>query len=107
DLSLFKITESVEEAATEIFRFYSNYHSMRYVGDKLVIRLKRPVDKSQLTYLNSKFKDILTNGAYEKSAALDEEANQPDLRNMPRLVFPFNRMNNGRLRQLIDFMNKS
>ena len=106
DLSLFKITDSVDEAATEIFRFYSNYHSMRYVGDKLVLRLKRPVDKSQLRYLNANFKDILSGGAYEKSGPLPDEANQPDLKNMPRLVFPFNRMNNGRLRQLIDYMNK-
>ncbi len=105
DFSLYKITSSVDEAATEIFRFYSNYHSMRYVGEKLVIRLKRPVDKSQLKHLNAKFKDILTGGEYEASKPLDEESNQPDLNKMPRLVFSFNRMNNGRLRQLIDFMN--
>ncbi|MCG3203534.1 MAG: hypothetical protein KCHDKBKB_00204 [Elusimicrobia bacterium] len=107
DQHLYKITDSVEEAASEIFRFYSNYHSMRYVKDKLVLRLKRPIDKSQLRTLNSQFKDILTEGSFEKSDPLSEESNQPDLNELPRLVFSFNRMNNGRLRQLIDFMNMS
>ncbi len=108
DLSLFKITDSVEEAATEIFRFYSNYHSMRFVGDKLVMRLKRPVDKSQLKTLNADFKGLLAkDGKFEKGSALPEEHNQPELKNLPRLIFPFNRVNNGRLRQMIDFINKS
>ncbi len=107
DLSLFKITDSVEEAATEIFRFYSNYHSMRYVGDNLVMRTKRPIDKGQLKVINAKFKDIVNKGEFITSGPLDEEANQPELKHLPRLVFPFNRTNNGRLRQLIDHLNKS
>ncbi len=107
DFSLFKITDSVEEATSEIFKFYSNYHSMRYVKDKLVIRTKRPIDKSQLKYLNTNFKSILREGAFEKSGPLPEEKNQPEVKNLPRLVFPFNRMNNGRLRVLIDFLNKT
>ena len=40
DLSLYKLTDSVEEAVDEILQFFSVYHSMRYVKNKLVLRLK-------------------------------------------------------------------
>lgn len=106
DFSLFTITDSVEEAAHEIFHFYSNYHSLRFVGKDLVMRFKNPIEKSQLRHLNDNFKDIIVGGKYTASEALKDEANQPELSKLPRLVFPFNRINNGRLRELIDFMNK-
>ncbi len=107
DLSLFKITDTVEEAVNEILRYYSNYHSLRFVGDRLVLRLQRPTTPTQLRYLNAHFKDILTGGEFQAAEALKEEENQPELKNLPRLIFKFNRVNNGRLRQLIDFMNKT
>ena len=107
DLKLFKITDSVDEAVGEIFQFYSNYHSIRYVGERLVMRLKKQVDDQQLGQLNAKFADLLKTGAFERSGPLKEEENQPELQNLPRLVFAFNRINNGRLREMIDFLNKS
>ncbi len=107
DLNLYKITDSVEEGLHEIYRFYSNYHSMRYVGDQLVLRVQNPVEDAQLRHLNNKFTDILKSGKFVRSEALKEEANQPDIKHLPRIVFPFNRINNGRLRQIIDFLNKS
>jgi uncharacterized protein (TIGR00730 family) len=107
DFGLFKITDSVETAANEIFKFYSNYHSMRYVKDQLVMRVKRPIDKSQLRYFNTKFKHLLRDGSFVKSGPLPEESNQPELKNLSRLVFPFNRMNNGGLRRLVDAINNT
>jgi uncharacterized protein (TIGR00730 family) len=107
DLSLYKVTDSVDEAVAEIVKFFSNYHSIRYVGDRLVMRFRRPIDDKQLSHLNAKFTDLLKSGVYERSGPLKEEENQPELSSLPRLVFAFNRINNGRLRQMIDFMNKS
>ena len=40
DMSLFKVTDSVEEAVLEVLNFYRVYHSMRYVGRELSLRLK-------------------------------------------------------------------
>src|SRR5262249_15221668 len=37
DLSLFKVTENVDEAVGEILGFFRNYHSMRYVHNQLVL----------------------------------------------------------------------
>lgn len=106
DLNIYKITNSVEDAVHEIYKYYSNYHSLRYVGDRLVMRFQRPIEDAQLRHLNSNFKDILKSASFIRSGPLKEETNQPELKNLPRLVFPFNRVNNGRLRQLIDFMNQ-
>jgi hypothetical protein len=105
DLHLYKITDSAEEAADEIFRFYSNYHSMRFVRDELVMRLQRPVAPSTLGRINDEFRDILAGGEFRSGPALAAEQNDPELAHLPRLIFKFNRVDNGRLRQLIDFIN--
>src|ERR1700738_4961071 len=39
DFSFFKIARDVDEAAVEILQFYKNYHSTRWVGEQLVIRI--------------------------------------------------------------------
>ena len=35
DMALFRVTDSVEEAAAEIERFYRVFHSYRFVGESL------------------------------------------------------------------------
>ncbi len=102
DMSLFKVTSSVEEAVREIMRFYRNYHSLRYVKDQLAIRLLRPVPRPALEMVRQKFKDIGAEGALLTTGALPQEEDHKEL---PRLVFRFNRVNFGRLRQLIDVLN--
>jgi hypothetical protein len=63
------------------------------------------LEMPRLAYLNKNFKDILTGGKFMAVKPLPEELNQSELLEMPRLAFKFNRINNGRLRQLIDYMN--
>ncbi len=106
DRDLFKITTSPADAVKEILHFYSNYHSIRYVGPSLVMRVNKFITDTQIKYLNKNFRDIITGGVFQRSSALPEEGNQPDLEHLPRIVFNFNRINNGRLRQLINFINK-
>ena len=40
DTALFKVATTVEEATEEILGFYRNYHSCRWVGDLLVLRVQ-------------------------------------------------------------------
>jgi hypothetical protein len=105
DTSLFRVTESVEEAIREVTGFYRVYHSMRYVRGKLVLRLQHRLSDRLLIRLNQTFHDILMGGAFEQMEALPEEANEPELAHLPRLVFRFDRHAIGRLRQLIDRIN--
>ncbi|MCK7482669.1 MAG: LOG family protein [Candidatus Moduliflexus flocculans] len=43
DMSLFKLTDDLDEAVEEIAGFYRRYHSMRCVGPLLVLRLSSPL----------------------------------------------------------------
>src|SRR5262245_54762395 len=106
DLSLFKVTDSVDEAVTEVLGFYRVYHSMRYVGQHLVFRLQKRLSDALLARLHTEFADILVSGGFEQTDALPQEANDPHLANLPRLRFHFDRKNHGRLRQLVDVINR-
>ncbi|MGQ0612784.1 MAG: LOG family protein [Planctomycetaceae bacterium] len=103
DMSLFKVTDDVEVAARELLRFYANYHSSRYVGELLSIRLRRAPTAEQMDQLNLSFPDILTGGRIEAGPALPEEQGEHGA--LPRLLLRFNRRDTARLRQLIDALN--
>lgn len=106
DLSLYKMTDNVDVAVNEIMQFFRVYHSMRYVKHKLVLRLTQRPTPELLDQLNTDFRDIITEGKIEISDALPEEHGEPALVALPRLVFRFNRRSLGRLRQLIDCVNR-
>jgi uncharacterized protein (TIGR00730 family) len=105
DLSLFKIVNSSEAAIDEILRFYRRYHSIRFVGRQLAMRLKSTMSTEQLEQIQQLFGDLLTEGRFELRGALEEELDEPGLKDLPRLVFGFNRRSASRLRQLIDHVN--
>jgi uncharacterized protein (TIGR00730 family) len=105
DLSLFSYTNSAEEAASEIRRFYDNYHSQRYVEGKLVLRLKHEPSESLITQLNDEFSDILVSGAIEKIAATPQEVKTNDNIDLPRIRLHFDRRHLGRLRLMVDRLN--
>ena len=106
DRATYQTASSAEEAAQHILRFYSVYHSLRYVGDKLVLRLQRPLAADAPAQLTEEFRDLLQSGAIQQVAALPEEADEPDLAHLPRLLFAFNRREYGRLMSLIHHINK-
>lgn len=106
DLSLFRIVESEDEAVNEIQTFYRTYHSLRFVGRQLAMRLQRPISNDQVAAIQEQFSDLLSEGLFLQRGALPEELDEPALSDLPRLVFTFNRRSAGRLRQLIDHLNK-
>jgi uncharacterized protein (TIGR00730 family) len=106
DFHLFKITDNLEEARKDVVTFYYNFHSYRYVGNTLVIRMQRPVPEAGLKRLLEDFQDILlSSDALTMCATLPAEVNEPEIAHLPRLCLQFNRRNYGRLRQLIDRIN--
>lgn len=106
DLSLFRVTDNVGEAVGEILGFYRVFHSMRYVGRELVIRLSSPLPGGALSRIRLDFSDILASGSFRLGASLPDERNEPGLADLPRLIFRFNRKNFGRLRKLVDYLNR-
>jgi hypothetical protein len=88
----------------EIEHFYANYHSARFVGDRLILRLKRAPDEATLSKLNDQFADLLDHGTFEVIGPTPPELHEGDAIEMQRLAF-FPHHLYGRLRQLIDVLN--
>lgn len=106
DLKLFESYDAVEDAVQCINRFYRRYHSLRYVGHRLIIRLTSPIEKTVIKELKNHFSDmLLANGDIHASGPFPEEMDEPDIRHLPRLAVDFNRVNFGRLREFIDAVN--
>jgi hypothetical protein len=106
DLHLFKITDSAIEAVEEILQFYRVYNSMRYVHGDLVLRLNHALSEELLERIRTEFADIVKSGTFEQTTALPAEANDPHVADLPRLRFSFDQRNMGRLRLLIDLINR-
>ncbi len=103
DRALFKVTNTMEEASAEILGFFRNYHSCRWVGDLLVLRVQVQPSKAELAELNRRFSDIVVRGSIRPTDPFPPERNDhPDL---PRLALRFDRFHYARLRQLIDALN--
>lgn len=106
DFSLFTITRDPEEAAQVIDDFYRVYHSGRYVGETLVLRLNKPLDSDHLQILTNEFSEILKPGSrFRITGPFEKEEDQPDLMKLPRIAFEFNRRNFGLLMAFIRRIN--
>jgi hypothetical protein len=105
DRSLYRITSEVTEAHAEITGFYSNYHSCRWVGDLLVMRLRRPPGRARLAELTERFADILVGGTIRAATPFPPERAGGDHLDLARVALRFDRSSYGRLRQLIDALN--
>ena len=105
DVNLYHITDDPEHAVKFITRFYRNYHSMRFVKDRLVIRLQHKPSATAIEGLNEDFADIITGGRIECIEATPEEREDNQFLHLPRLGFEFNKRDYGRLRQMIDVLN--
>ena len=108
DLDLITFTHDIYEAIEKIIGFYRNYHSLRFVGEQLVIRMQRPLPREKVARLNREFRNIIRNGKIEFiPRPLQEEENEPETSRLARLSFEFNRHDFSRLRKMIDVINEA
>jgi uncharacterized protein (TIGR00730 family) len=104
DLDLLTLAHRPEQALAEIQRFYRLFHSSRYVGDRLMFRLRRALTDAELARLNGEFADIMGE-ALAPCPPPTEDQLEPELRPLHRIWFRFNKRGNARLRRLIDAIN--
>src|SRR5258708_6767453 len=104
DLHLYHLTHDPAAAVDHIDRFYRVYHSQRYVGDRLILRLSSAPTVEEVAALNHEFADILR-GPIVATAASQPEVQDDDVVDLPRLSVPFDRTHFARLRVLIDRIN--
>jgi uncharacterized protein (TIGR00730 family) len=105
DMSLFETADSKEEAVAALERFYRNYDSARYVGERLVLRMKRAPSPGQLAELNRGFRDVVARGHIDAIGITAAEARDNDAVELERIAYQ-PRHNFGRIRQLIDAVNQ-
>ncbi|AMV17098.1 TIGR00730 family Rossman fold protein [Planctomyces sp. SH-PL14] len=105
DMSLFTVVSDPQDAVDEVLRFYTVYNSMRYIREKLYLRLHVEPTPGLLALLNSEFQDILVTGIIETVPPHPMEANDAHLADLHRISLHFNRRSFGRLRQMINFIN--
>jgi len=105
DMSLFYITNNIHEAVREIRSFYTNYHSLRYIGKSLVIRLQKLITDEQLAVVNQEFNYLCTEGSIERAETHKIEHRDNDHPELPRIKFSFTKVEYGDLRRLINRLN--
>jgi uncharacterized protein (TIGR00730 family) len=106
DTALFKVATTVDEATEEILGFYRNYHSCRWVGDLLVLRVQTAPSRRELADLNRRFANIVTRGTIRSASAFPPERSSNDHPELPRLALRFDKWHFARLRQLINAVNE-
>lgn len=106
DFSLFTITKNVDEAVAVIDSFYKVYHSIRFIENRLVIRLNKILTPEQIAILSDEFSELLKNGdSICCCQAFTEEYDEPDLADLPRISFTFDHHHYGLLMAFINRIN--
>ena len=105
DAALYLITDNVDRAVAELLGFHRNYHSRRFVGDTMVIRLRQAPNEQELAMLSAAFSDICGPRGIWRTEPLPPERSGRDHLELARIALEFDRSHHGRLRQLIDALN--
>ncbi|MBV9661314.1 MAG: LOG family protein [Acidimicrobiales bacterium] len=105
DTALYRIADTVEDAAAEVLGFYRNYHSLRWVGDTLVLRLEARPTGGEVKALSEEFADAMAGPIRLLDGPLPAERRSDDFPELPRIALRFDRLSYARLRQLIDALN--
>jgi len=93
-------TDSVKVALEHIQSFYSNYHSFRYVGRWVLLRMLQPLEQSALERLNAEFSDVLAEGEIQQVWNWPEHDDE-GTEHLPRLRMQLDRHRMSVLPQII------
>jgi len=107
DFRLFHITYDANDAVNHIKNFYRNFHSYRWVREKMVIRLQHPLTAEAMRDLNDRFASILASPVIEQTKALPEEIDDTHISHLPRMVLTPHKRDFGKIRLFIDAINES
>ncbi|UOQ89658.1 TIGR00730 family Rossman fold protein [Agromyces endophyticus] len=105
DLDRVLITDTVDAAVAEITGFWRNYDSLRWVGDRLVLRLNAEPTAAEVDELNERFGSLCTTGRIEPTGPLGPERTDGDELDHPRLVLTLDPHKVGELHRLIRAIN--
>jgi uncharacterized protein (TIGR00730 family) len=105
DVNLFTITDDVDEAVDAVRGFWRNYQGLRWVGGRLVVRLRNEPTDAEVAALSEEFADVCVDGGIERTAPLPAEVSDDDDLHLPRIVLTFDPRKGGRFREMIRELN--
>jgi hypothetical protein len=105
DVNLYTITDDVDVAVAAVRGFWRNYQGIRWVGERLVVRLRAWPTDEELAELESEFGDLCKSGTIERTGPLPPEVADNDALDLPRLVLVFDPRQGGRFREMIAALN--
>ncbi|MBE2203827.1 MAG: TIGR00730 family Rossman fold protein [Chthoniobacterales bacterium] len=105
DFHLFHITHDPDDAVNTITSFYKNFHSYRWVREKMVIRIQNKLTAAALEDLNRRFDSLLVADRIVQTTALPEERDDPSLAKLPRIVLTPDKHDFGSIRLLLNALN--
>jgi uncharacterized protein (TIGR00730 family) len=106
DTSLYTITDDINRAVDEITTFYTNYHSIRFVKDRMYIRYLRPIPEIDFHLIRERFSSLAVDGEILQSGPSEEEIKDDDNVNLHRISLYYSGKGFADLRPLIDAINK-
>lgn len=108
DTNLYRLCATPQEACDHILKFYTLYHSSRYVKDEMIIRLKAPISQKDVDRLSDEFRVLIRPAAdgSQKMHLRGAYEVEEDHRELPRLCFTHTRHKIGLIRKLIDEINE-
>jgi uncharacterized protein (TIGR00730 family) len=106
DTSLYRITDSIATAVSEITDFYSNFHSIRFVKDRLFIRMRRQIPVADFAALAQRFAHLTVDGVMDQPLATAEEVKDNDNIDLFRISLYYAAKGFADLRPLIDAINR-
>lgn len=105
DITLYKITDNIQEAVQEVVGFYSNYHSIRFVNNRLYIRIHRALPASDLAALSHEFNHLGDGNTFEQGGPTADEVRDNDNLALTRVSLNYTAKGFADLRPLIDELN--
>jgi uncharacterized protein (TIGR00730 family) len=105
DLDRVLVTDSVAAAVEEIVGFYRNYDSLRWVGKRLVLRLRHAPTDDEVDALDAEFGSRCLAGGIERVGALGPERADDDKVDLPRIAATWDPFQVGDLHKLIRATN--
>ncbi len=106
DVSLYRITDSVPEAVEEVVGFYRNYHSIRFVNNRLYMRIHRRIPDADFSAIAREHSHLAVDGVIDQVPATSDEVRDDDVVDLHRISLDYAAKGFADLRPLIDAVNR-
>ncbi|MDH4228736.1 MAG: LOG family protein [Nitrospirota bacterium] len=106
DLDLFRVCHTVEEGVDEIQQFFRVFHSAVRTRDGVIIWLWRALEPEEVALLNETFSDLMGGKKLRQPFSPAKQMSDTEMDVMSFIEVPMDHRHQGRLRQLINVINK-